>query len=42
MADIPPGRFDPLRNKPKYWTNIVLLLLFTLLYFILPHRINFN
>ena len=29
-------------NKPKYYSNILILTLFTPLYFILPHRDNFN
>lgn len=29
-------------NKPKYYSNISTLILFALLYFILPHRDNFN
>ena len=29
-------------NKPKYLSNILILTLFLLLYFILPHRDNFN
>ena len=29
-------------NKSKYYSNILILTLFTLLYFILPHRDNFN
>ena len=29
-------------NKPKYLSNILLLIFFTFLYFILPHRTNFN
>ena len=30
------------KNKPKYLSNILLLIFFILLYFILPHRTNFN
>lgn len=29
-------------NKPKYLSNILILILFLVLYFILPHRDNFN
>ena len=29
-------------DKPKYFSNIMILTLFTVLYFILPHRDNFN